>query len=82
MRSDPEIFIDRKEEMYLLKKAITERRSLLICGPAGAGKTMLAFKALSESIGKNCLYVSGMKSLQDLLRQIVHLLFDLEDPTL
>ncbi len=85
MRSHPEIFIDRKEEVQLLKKAINERRSLLISGPAGAGKTMLTLKVISElpeMLRKNCLYVSGMKGLQDLLKQIVHLLFDLDDPAL
>lgn len=85
MQSHPEVFIDREEELRLLKDAITTRRSLLISGPAGVGKTMLVLKALSElpnAIQKNCLYVSGMKGLHDLLQQIVHLLFDLDDPAL
>lgn len=85
MRSHPEIFIDRVEELRFLKSAIASRKSLLISGPAGAGKTMLTLKALSElpdTLRKNYLYVSGMKGLQDLLQQIVHLLFDLDDRVL
>lgn len=85
MGSHPEVFIDREEELCLLKDAISARRSLLISGPAGVGKTMLTLKTLSElpgAIQKNCLYVSGMKGLHDLLQQIVHLLFDLDDPAL
>ncbi len=85
IRGHPEVFIDREEELHLLKDAITTGRSLLVSGPAGVGKTMLVLKALSElpgAIQKKCLYVSGMKGLHDLLQQIVHLLFDLDDPAL
>ncbi len=85
MRSHPEIFIDREEELHFLKSAIVSRKSLLISGLAGAGKTMLTLKALSEmpdTLRNNCLYVSGMKGLQDLLQQIVHLLFDRDDAAL
>ncbi len=85
MRGHSEIFVGRKEELGFLRNAITSRKSLLISGSPGAGKTMLTLKALSElpdTFRRNCLYVSGMKGLQDLLRQIVHLLFDVNDPAL
>ena len=85
MRSKSQIFIGRQEELHFLRNAITGRKGLLVWGPAGAGKTMLVLKTLSAlpaTIGKNCLYVSGMEGLQDLLRQILRLLFDLEDPAL
>jgi DNA replication protein DnaC len=68
MQYNQKFFVDRQRELNCLKEAINSRTSLLISGPAGAGKTMLTIKALSElpeSLRKNCLYVSGMKGLQD-----------------
>ncbi len=41
------MLIGRQHELALLRAAIAERRSLLICGPAGAGKSALLQDALS-----------------------------------
>jgi hypothetical protein len=57
----------------------------MICGTAGIGKTALVSKVihrLTPDLAARCLYLRGMKDLQDLLRQLVRALYDLRDPNL
>jgi AAA ATPase domain len=52
------MLIGRKNELAILCAAIAKRRSLLICGPAGAGKSALLQHALScvdESLRTRCI---------------------------
>jgi hypothetical protein len=52
------VLIGREHELAILRSAIAERRSLLICGPAGAGKSALLQDALSsvdERLRRRCV---------------------------
>jgi type II secretory pathway predicted ATPase ExeA len=52
------MLIGREHELARLRGAIAERRSLLICGPAGAGKSALLHDALSyveENVRRKCI---------------------------
>jgi hypothetical protein len=79
------VFVDRDTEAHRLEEAIRKRDSLIIRGPAGMGKTALLSRVvqrLPPDLGIHCLYLRGMKDLQDLLRQLVRGLYDLKDPNL
>jgi hypothetical protein len=75
--------VGRQTELRRLLDAIVKRESLLIWGPAGAGKTRLVQTALSElpgEIARRCLQHSGEQSLQEVLRGLVRWLADVDDP--
>jgi AAA+ ATPase superfamily predicted ATPase len=79
------VFVDRETEARRLDEAIRKRKSLMICGPAGIGKSTLVSKVihrLPPDLAARCLYLRGMKDLQDLLRQLIRGLYDLKDPNL
>ena len=79
------VFVDRESEARRLDEAIRKRESLMICGPAGIGKSALVSKVISRlppDLAARCLYLRGMKDFQDLLRQLVRGLYDLKDPNL
>jgi hypothetical protein len=79
------VFVDRESEVRRLNEAIRRRESLVICGPAGIGKTALVstvIHRLPPDLAARCLYLRGVKDLQDLLRQLVRGLYDLKDPNL
>lgn len=79
------VFVDRESESRRLEEAIRKRTSLMICGPSGIGKTALVstvIRRLPPDLAARCLYLRGVKDLQDLLRQMVQALYDLKDPNL
>jgi hypothetical protein len=79
------VFVDRESEARRLDEAIRTRENMMICGPAGTGKSALVLKVihcLPPDLAARCLYPRGMKDLQDLLRQLVRGLYDLKDPNL
>jgi len=79
------VFVDRESEARRLDEAVRKRESLMICGPAGIGKSALVSKVihrLPPDLAARCLCLRGMKDFQDLLRQLVRGLYDLNDPNL
>jgi len=78
-------FFDRESEARRLRGAILKRESLVICGPAGIGKSALLLKVirgLAGELAESCLHLAGFKDLQDLLRQLIRALYELDDPYL
>ena len=83
--SEMRVFVDRKSESRRLENAILERQSLMICGPAGIGKTALVAKVIAglpAGLAGRCLEIPGARDLPDLLRQLVRRLYEAEDPNL
>jgi energy-coupling factor transporter ATP-binding protein EcfA2 len=79
------VFIDRESEARRLDEAVRKRESLVICGPAGMGKTALVstvLRRLPPDLAARCLYFPGARDLQDLLHQLVRKLYDRKDPNL
>ena len=79
------VFVDREAEVRRVNDAIRDQKNLVICGPAGIGKTALVSEVIHRLSGENklrCLYLPAMKDLQDMLRQLIRLLYDIEDPNL
>jgi hypothetical protein len=80
-----EIFVDRRVEGQRLQKAIHERESLLISGPAGIGKTALVAKVCSDlpqDVARAALYLSSIDGLRPLLRALLRELYSAGDATL
>ena len=78
-----EFWVDRREEIGLLCNAMRERRSLLVWGPADAGKTALIDHVVREvgaSPASGVLRLSGCPIVQDALRDSVRQLFERGDP--
>jgi energy-coupling factor transporter ATP-binding protein EcfA2 len=78
-------FFDREKERRCLREAILHRQSLLICGPAGSGKTSLVAEVvngLPHDVARSTFYVSGIDGLQPLLRALLRELYDVDDPPL
>jgi AAA+ ATPase superfamily predicted ATPase len=79
------VFFNREREARRLEEAILKRESLVICGPAGIGKTALVSKVIRGLPGElrtRCLYLKGLKDLQDMLRQLIRGLYEVKDPNL
>ena len=79
------VFVDREIEIRRVNEAVRERKNLVICGPAGIGKTALVSQVISRLAAESelcCLYLPAMKDLQDMLRQLIRLLYDEQDPNL
>jgi hypothetical protein len=79
------MFVDRENEIRRLAEAIGSRRNLVIYGPPGIGKTALVAEVIRhqpESLSAGCLYIGGVRDMQDLLHQVVRSLFRAKDPTL
>ncbi len=77
--------IDRKAESLRLHQAIRKRESLLICGPAGVGKTALVSKVLAElpeDMARSVISVDGLLGLQPFLRALLQNLHEAGDSTL
>lgn len=82
---DLPFFVDRKRELRRLESALLKRQSLMICGPAGIGKTALASKVIASlpaGLPGRCLQVQGAKDLRDLLGQLVRRLYEAGDKNL
>lgn len=82
MAADGLGFVDRKNESRRLAKAIVERQSLMVSGPAGIGKTALVSQVIAglpAGLARRCLGVQGPEDLQDLLRMLVRRLYEAED---
>ncbi len=78
-------FLDRESESRRLDEAIRTRESLMVIGPAGIGKTALVcevIRHLPPDLAERCLYLRGVKDLQDLLRQLIQALYVLKDRNL
>jgi energy-coupling factor transporter ATP-binding protein EcfA2 len=78
-------WVDRVEEAKRLAEAIADGKSLLIWGPAGAGKTALVehvLAGLPKGEASRHLYVSGWKSRQELLRALVRRMHEANDSVL
>jgi hypothetical protein len=68
MLDDSECWVDRREEAALLRTALRERRSVLVWGPAGAGKTALVDHVNRETDAgakSGLLRLSGCPIVQD-----------------
>ncbi len=81
----PPVFLDRESEGNRLREAILKRESLMIEGPAGIGKTALianVIHSLPGDMTARCLYLAGIRDLQDLLRRLIRALYEAEDPRL
>ena len=79
------VFVDRKREASRLENAILKRQSLMICGPAGIGKTALVSKVIASlpaALAGRCLEIRGTKDLRDLLRELIRRLYETEDANL
>jgi hypothetical protein len=77
-----ESLVDRKEELRRVRAAIDKRQSLLIWGPADAGKTALIGRAIAElpeSERRNCIYSTGAASRRQLVSHFVGRLYKLSD---
>ncbi len=78
-----ESLIGRNAELRRLREAIRKRQSLLIWGPADAGKTALVrslIARLPARDAKSCLYWTGPTSRRDLASELVHGLYLAGDP--
>lgn len=78
-------FLDRESESRRVAEAIRRKQSLMICGPAGIGKTALILNVLHGlpgGLAKRCLYLSAFKDLQDFLRQLIQTLYQAKNPYL
>jgi hypothetical protein len=79
------VIIDREAERRRLHQAIRNRESLLICGPAGVGKTTLISTVLAEQpegIARSAISVDGLDGLQPFLRALLNKLREVGDKTL
>jgi AAA ATPase domain len=75
--------VGRERERAVLRKAIAERTSLLVCGPAGAGKTLLLQEVLASVTGnrrRECLLCAGDGTPGMLWRRIAQGLGSAGDP--
>jgi hypothetical protein len=69
-----ENWVGRKAEMTRLREALWARESLLLWGPADAGKTALASKVVRElpaEQSKACIFWSGPGSVHDILQHFI-----------
>jgi hypothetical protein len=82
---EPPRFFDRKRETRRLADALRNRQSLMICGPAGIGKTALASRVIAglpAALARRCLEIRGAKDLRDVLRQLLGRLYEAGDKNL
>lgn len=82
-RSAP--FLDRERESRRIEEALREKTSMMICGPAGVGKTALTLnvlRCLPAKLACRCIYLQGFKDLQDLLQRLIQALYNRRDSTL
>jgi len=78
-----EIWVGRKAEMTRLRDALRARESLLLWGPADAGKTALARRVVRELPAEQCkafLFWSGPGSRHDLLQHLICQVFAAGSP--
>jgi hypothetical protein len=79
------VFVDRESEAGRLREAILKRQSLVLCGPAGIGKTALMTKVCSElpqDVARATLCLSSIDGLRSLLRGLLWELYAVGDATL
>jgi hypothetical protein len=79
------VFVDRESEACRLREAILKRESLVICGPAGIGKTSLVSQVIHDfpaALAGRAVYLRSVKDLEDLLRQLIRKLYEARDPNL
>jgi type II secretory pathway predicted ATPase ExeA len=77
------VLVGREREQAALRKAIAERRSLLVCGPPDSGKTVLLQDALGSVTGnqrRKCLVCAADGAPGTLWRRIAQALASAGDP--
>lgn len=85
VRIPPTLLVGRDVERARLRQAIEERRSLLMWGAAGIGKTALMAKVSSElpqDVARATLCLSSIHGLRPLLRALLRELHKAGDATL
>ncbi len=85
VRDSSEEIVGREAEMRRLRAAIRKRESMLILGPAGAGKTFLLRNVLVDLDGNlagHWLYADGAAGLRELLHRLLRQILEAEDPYL
>jgi len=85
VRIPPTLLVGRDVERARLRQAIEERRSLLIWGAAGIGKTALMAKVssqLPQDVARATLCLSSIHGLRPLLRALLRELHKAGDATL
>ena len=78
-------FLDREAEMSNLRRAIDRRKSLLILGPLGIGKTRLIaeiIKSLPRDRAEACIYLPAVAGLRETLTRLLQSLYAAQDSTL
>jgi AAA ATPase-like protein len=77
------MFVGRVAETERLREAILARRSLLVYGPADAGKTALLNETLSSlpaTVRKNCVVCRSCESPRSMWRDLIRSLGEARDP--
>lgn len=77
------MLIGREFELGQITAAIRERRSLLVCGPAGSGKSALlqaALASLPEEVRHRCLAALAEGTPQAIWQNLIRCLFAARDP--
>jgi hypothetical protein len=72
----------REPETQRLLQALRKRESLLLCGPAGAGKTALLREAIARASGQirmRCVWVEDVNGRKEVLRQLAGALHQYRD---
>ena len=75
-------FVGREAETRRLRQAILDRKSLIICGAPGVGKTTLISKVIEElpgGLAARCICLPGMKDLKDVLQRLIRALYESGD---
>jgi AAA ATPase-like protein len=77
------LLLGRNTELTRLRHAIRERQSLLICGPPGAGKSVLVMEALASlpaSLGNRSLMGMAAGTPRSVWQELARSLFAAGDP--
>lgn len=77
------MFVGRPREMSRLREAILARRSLLVYGAAGAGKTVLLKETLSSlptAVRRSCLVCGSCANPRSVWRDLIRSLAEAADP--
>jgi Cdc6-like AAA superfamily ATPase len=72
------LFLDREQELQALKQRLLKRKSFLLHGPPGVGKTLLVHSLLEEA--RSALYCETSTSTQVTFRNLAQCLLERGDP--
>jgi hypothetical protein len=73
-----DFIFDREDELHDLRRHLIKRRSFLVHGPSGVGKTLLLRSLLSE--WPSVLYCEKSATTQSAFRSLAHCLFQQRSP--